>query len=571
MNIIKKVAKLLVLSVLIGSFASCGIGKMVKNADKISYTVKPDPLELHGDSVKIAVNGKFPEKFFHKKAELTITPVVKYAGGEKELKDIVFRGEKVEGGGNSISLREGGKFDANDRFVFVNGMEKSEVILRAKATYKSKSTPLPEYKLVEGTIVTPLLLKKDYKPIFIGDKFDKNPTVTQKANIYYLKDQWDVRAVELKSDEMSNLYNFIKTEAQNGSEFTKLDIYGYASPEGELSRNAKLSDNRANEAFKVVSNEFRKAKLNDLAKKEGFYNKITTNYEDWDGLKNMLQSSSISGKDQAISIINTYNDPEAREEEFRKLAAFDPIYDAYFPKLRRAEINLVAKLKVRSDAEILNLAKSNPSELGNEELLYASTLVSTDEEKLAIFQAHQKAYPEDYRGFNNAGGIMVKQGKIAEAKSEFEKANRIASNNPSVQNNLGVIAGFNGDKKAAENFFASAGSSPEVKHNTGNIAILNGKYAMATSAFGDACSFNAALAKLLEGNTSGALQTLDCSEDKDSAEGNYLRAVIGARSGNKDMMISNLQKAFAAKPALKEKAKNDLEFRSFISDLTNIN
>jgi outer membrane protein OmpA-like peptidoglycan-associated protein len=571
MKLFRKIATILSLAILFGAFTGCGIGKMVKNADKISYTVKPDPLELHGDSVRIAVNGTFPAKFFHKKAELTITPVVKYAGGEKELKDIVFRGEKVEGGGKSISNKEGGKFDANDRFFFVNGMEKSEVVLRAKVKFKSKSTPLPEYKLVEGTIVTPLLLKKDYKPVIVADKFDKNPTVTQKANIYFLKDQWDVRAVELKSDEMNNLYNFIKREAVNGSEFTKLDIYGYASPEGELARNAKLSDNRANEAYKVVSGELKKAKVKDLDKKQDFYSKITTNYEDWDGLKNMLQSSSISGKDQAISIINTFNDPEAREAEFRKLAAYDPIYDAYFPKLRRAEINLVSKLKVRSDAEILNLAKTNPSELGNEELLYATTLVQSDEERLAIYQAHQKAYPEDYRGFNNAGGILVKQGKISEAKNEFEKANRIAANNASVQNNLGVIAGFNGDKKAAEGYFASAGNSPEAKHNAGNIAILNGKYAMASASYGDACSFNASLAKLLEGNTSGALQTLDCSEDKDTAEGNYLRAVIGARSGNKDMMISNLQKAFTAKPALKEKAKNDLEFRKFISELTNIN
>ncbi len=549
---------------------SCGIKKMVKNAKDISYETTPNPLELHGDSVKITVNGNFPEKYFHKKATVLVTPVVKFNGGEKLLKNITLKGDKIEGSGQSISYTAGGKFTVKDQFLYQAGMEKSDIILRATIIYKGKNTELPELKIADGTIVTPLLLQPDYKAIAVGDKFDKNPTVTQKSNIYFLVDSWEVRNIELNSDEMSNLYRFIDKGAKDSSEFTSLDIYGFASPEGELTRNSKLSENRADEAFKVMQNRFNKAKMKDLAKREGFYKKTTTNFEDWDGLKGMLQSSSVEGKDQAINIINTIGDPEAREAEFRKMASFDPIYEAYFPKLRRAEINLVAKLKTRTDAQISALAASAPDSLGYEELMYAAGLTTELNQKMAIYNAFARRFPEDYRGFNNMGYIYVLQGKVNEAQAEFEKANRISANNPVIQNNLGAVAAMKGDKKGAATLFNNAGAAPEVSYNKGNLAVANGKYSEASAAYGSTCSFNAALAKLLAGNPSGANQTLDCSTEKETAAASYLKAVIAARNSDKEGVVSNLTKAISADKKWKEKAKTDLEFRKFTTELGSI-
>lgn len=570
MNKFTKAGLLFIIPITLLGVASCGIKKMVKDAGKISYEAKPNPLELHGDSVKVSVTGNFPAKYFHKKATLTVTPVIKYTGGEKELKSIILRGDKVEGAGQNITYTEGGKFSVSDQFLYVTGMDKCEVILRSTAQYKSKTTTLPEVSIAKGTIVTPLMLKKDYQASVAVDKFDKNPTVTQKANIYYLVDSWEVRNVELKSDESDNMNRFVERAAKDSSEFTKLDIYGYASPEGELSRNSKLSENRADEAYKVMLAKFKKAKLKDLEKKEGFYSKITTDYEDWDGLKKMLQTSSIAGKDEAMKVITSITDPEAREEEFKKMASFDPIYEAYFPKLRRAEINLVAKIKTRTDDQIRVAAIASPDSLGMEELLYGSTLLDSDDDKLKVFQSYARRFPEDFRGFNNTGVIYVKQGKINEAQQEFEKASKVAGNNAQVQNNLGVVAAMKGDRKAAAQFFAAAGTTAEALHNKGNLAVASGKYADATSNYGSECSFNAALAKLLAGNASGATQTLDCSDDKDSAEGFYLRAVIAARSNNKDGVVSNLTKAISAKSILKDRAKNDMEFAKYAAELAGV-
>jgi hypothetical protein len=554
----------------ISTFTGCGIGKMIKNAGNISYTVSPNPMELHGDSVKVSVNGIFPPKYFHKKASVVVTPVVKYKGGEKVLRDLNLSGEKLDGGDQRIIFSEGGKFSITDRFLYASGMENAELILRAKVSFKRKTTDFPEVKIADGTIVTPLLLQKDYKVISAEDIFDKNPTVTQKQNLYFLVDSWEVRNVELQSDETVNMNRFIDKAAKDGSEFTKLDVYGFASPEGELERNAKLSANRADEGEKLIMARFKKNKLKGYAEKEGFSNVVATDSEDWDGLRKMLSGSSINGKEAALNIINTVNDPQAREQQFRELASYDPIYSEYFPKLRRAEINLSAKLKVRTDEQIKSLAITAPDSLGMEELLYGASLQSNTNDKFKAFESFARRYPEDFRGFNNMGAIYFEQGKYAEAQAEFEKAGRIASKESIIQNNLGAVAAVRGDRKAASGFFTNAGGSKEVSYNQANLSVASGKYAAATSSYGDVCSYNAALAKLLAGNASGALQTLDCSNDKESAEGYYLKAIIAARGGNKNGISDNLSKAITKDAKLKERAKNDKEFLKFASELGTI-
>ena len=60
------------LSIAVGAtalLAGCnGLGKMVKKQNQITYDVKPNPLEMHGDSVVFSVSGKYPAKLFAKKS-----------------------------------------------------------------------------------------------------------------------------------------------------------------------------------------------------------------------------------------------------------------------------------------------------------------------------------------------------------------------------------------------------------------------------------------------------------------------------------------------------------------------
>ena len=68
------------------------------------------------------------------------------------------------------------------------------------------------------------------------------------------------------------------------------------------------------------------------------------------------------------------------------------------------------------------------------------------------------------------------------------------------------------------------------------------------------------MAQVLNGDNEGALQTIDASEDASSAEAYYLKAIIGARTSNQELMMKNLQSAINKDASLKEKAGKDVEF-----------
>jgi len=64
----------------------------------------------------------------------------------------------------------------------------------------------------------------------------------------------------------------------------------------------------------------------------------------------------------------------------------------------------------------------------------------------------------------------------------------------------------------------------------------------------------------LQGNLDGASATLDQSKEKEDALSYYLKAIIGAKKGDTNMMINNLKTAIQKDASLKEKAKTDMEF-----------
>ena len=74
------------------------------------FTVTPQVLEAVGGKVPATINGKFPEKYFKKKAVVEVTPVLKWNGGEAKGQSAVFQGEKVEGNDQTISYKVGGSY-----------------------------------------------------------------------------------------------------------------------------------------------------------------------------------------------------------------------------------------------------------------------------------------------------------------------------------------------------------------------------------------------------------------------------------------------------------------------------
>jgi len=59
---------------------------------ELEYTVTPNPLEMHGDSVRVNVKVKVPPKGIKKKIVAEITPTL----GSQTLESIKVAGEKIQ-------------------------------------------------------------------------------------------------------------------------------------------------------------------------------------------------------------------------------------------------------------------------------------------------------------------------------------------------------------------------------------------------------------------------------------------------------------------------------------------
>ncbi len=540
------------------------LSNMTKKASEVTYSVTPSPLEMHGDSVELNISGAIPPRFFNKKVSVEVTPTFVHEGGEITFEKIVLVGEDSEVEGQKIAFEKGGSFSYNDKIPYQDGLENGKLMASAVGKYKTKEKSFDPREVGTGTIITPMWAMDDDMVILGADNFNRVVPMDSKATLNYLVNSANVRGSELSDDDMKALGAWAKEMAGNPMfSFKGIDVVAYASPEGELSLNSNLADNRAKSGANSAKNILNRNRVKGTSE-SGFMNTMGKG-EDWDGFKAAMQATDIKDKDLILRVLEMYEDKSKREEEIRNMAAtFEVLQEEILPSLRRSEVTIKGELTAYSDDEIKAFSKSAPDTLSAEELLYAATLTEDMDEKANIYRSYSKLHAEDWRGPNNVGYVLMMQNKMDDAKAEFDKANTLSPNNPVVNNNLGVYERASGNnEKAMELYNAATGAGPEVGNNKGYLYLKMGDYTEAVSNYGSVKSFNAALATTLSGDNDAALQIIDASPAASTAAGSYLKAVIGARMNNQSMCVSNLKAATAADPSLKAKAKKDAEFTEY--------
>ncbi len=545
-------------------FSGCaGLKKMRDKASDVSYNVKPNPLETHKGEVSVTIDTKYPAKYFNKKAVVVATPVLKYEGGQKEFEPTTLQGESVKAN-NKVIPYAGGSYTYNGTIPYSPEMMQSELVIKMSARIKEK-TPLEFVtpKIADGVIATPTLVQVDPKAVMVGDKFVRITPESYKADIHYVINKYDVRPSELKSDDIKAFETALKdAKASGNKQFKGAQISAYASPDGPVDLNEKLSGNRGGSAEKYLKKAFKDNKITEAEAAE-FLSKLST-AEDWDGFKALMEKSDIQDKELILRVLSMYSDPVVREKEIKNIsAAYKEIADKILPQLRRSIMTVNVDVVGKSDEEIINLAKTDPAKLNEEEILYAATLTNSNEEKLAIYQAAAQNFPESYRAHNNVGYICMLLGKTSEAKAAFEKAKALKDDEVS-KCNLGAVALAEGDLKTAESLLSIGMSAGEAAtYNLGIIKIKQADYAAAVNYFGSKPSFNAALAQLLNGNNEKAIATLNELGDNAPAIVFYLKAVASARAGKEDGVLNNLRIAVGKDAKWKDYAKKDAEFLKF--------
>jgi len=525
---------------------------------KIQIETEPAMLAVQGDSIPVEIKGTIPESF-NKRAVIDFTPVLVYGDQSKQLETIYLQGEEVaeenQKPGALVIPATGGSFTYKTNVKYEPGMDVCELYVQPLSSVKGRTpSSLGDRKIADGLIMTSKRLNNTENVLVAAHGYERDIVVTESGTIFYVVNRHNLNLnYKLnKTDDAKAGLAEMKSFIDKGWEIKNIQINAWASPEGEESFNQGLSQRRSESAKSYTEKEYQKY-INEKAKELGvaveeidqdIEFKLGANGEDWDGFMQALQASDIKDKNIIANVVNSQPDPAKREQEIRNMTViYKEIEDDLLPPLRRAQISVNSFEPSLSDGEIAQFATSAPDSLSISELLYAATLTSDAGAKLNIYKTVISQYPNDWRGYNNAGYASIETGDYDAAANYFAKAKSIAGDNGIVLNNSGVIASKNMDYKTArKDYMAAQKKGVDVNYNMGIVKTAEGNYNGAINSFSSKkCDYNLALAHTLAGNYNAATSTLNCAEK--TPEVFYLQAVIGARTSNDNMVFENLQKA----------------------------
>ena len=524
------------------------------------FTTVPTPLETVGEQVPGTITGNIPAKFMVKNAKVTATPVIRWSNGEVTANPVVIQGENVRANGQVVSYDNGGSVTIPFSLLYQPDMAQSDLYLNFAVDQNGKLYNLPAVKVGYGVVATSTLASaKTVTPAVAKDNFQKVITEKYSADIHFLINQANIRANQTsKADYIDLNKRLQEANAAPNQEIAGITVNSYASPEGTIEFNTQLAEKREQNTTSLMENQLKKDKITE-------FGELTSSFtpEDWEGFQNLVEKSNIQDKDLILSVLKMYPDPEKREQEIRNLSAvFNELADQILPQLRYSRVMASINVIGKSDQELINLFNSDPKALTADEMLYIATLTDDNTKKMEVYNKACEIFPNDYRAFNDLGLTQYVDGDYDGAEANFAHAHRLNPSAKEPEMNLGLISMLKGDYTTANSQIGSAAGVPEAADALGVYYLAHGDVTKAINAFGDSKTNNAALAQILSQDYTTAKSTLGSIKHPDATT-YYLQAVLGARTNNENMVMSNLRQATKLDPKLLNRAKSDLEFSKY--------
>ncbi|MEG2278035.1 MAG: DUF3868 domain-containing protein [Odoribacter sp.] len=239
------------------------------------------------------------------------------------------------------------------------------------------------------------------------------------------------------------------------TEITGVTIHGYASPEGKYSNNIRLAQGRSEALKEYVNRLYR------------FKNKVFTvlsTPEDWEGLKNRVQTSTLKDKTRILSIIEGNDTPDIKEQKLKALGeSYRYMLNEWFPALRHSDYAVKYVVRDFNAEQAREIIQTRPQLLSLREMYAAAQLCERgSEEYNHIFETAVKMFPADPWANLNAAAMEIMRGNKEKAKEYLMKTDQ---NLPVVQNNLAAIALLEGECEQAEQYLSRATGIAEADHN----------------------------------------------------------------------------------------------------------
>ena len=293
-----------------------------------------------------------------------------------------------------------------------------------------------------------------YKRVIYSPEFRYVRPVAEAVKSYSLSGRafidFPVNRTELYPDYRGNRAELAKIIATIDSvrndkdiTITTLTIKGFASPEGKYENNARLAEGRTATLKQYVQQLYSFAP--DF---------IESDYEpeDWAGLREYVESSSLEHRADILAIIDDAAlDPDAKDWRIKSRYAseYKFLLTEVYPGLRHSDYRITYTVRSYSTAEeIRGIMLSTPQKLSLEEMfVLAQSLEVGSTEYNEVFETAVRMFPDN------------------------ETANLNAAN----------AAMMRKDYVSASRYLAAAGDSAEAVYARGVLSALQGDYADAES------------------------------------------------------------------------------------------
>ena len=565
-----------------------------------NVNVRPNPLEVHADSVKFTVSAGVPPKSgLTKKTNYNGKLVIKNNKKDFDMGAVSIPGSKypdIKKVGANVSVEVQKPFD--------NAMDGGMLTAVNKFSKGSKTKDLPNLDLAPCCITTSRLLceedvsMKDNKGggggkddgsryrsyIYSSYDYKSSEAVTLDAKFQFPQNVYDIQPSDYEQESIQKIGQFLEKKYMA----SKVTVKGFASPEGKFRRNQFLSIARSRQVQNWLKGQL-DAKGYKVQNDSTFFTVQTTS-EDWDGFKANLGQTSYSEdiKRQIIEIISAGYEEDEKEKRIMRLVGGANEVESILSPLRRATIVLEGKTSAHTDDNIKATldgfigGKVTSDSLKKyfssaDEMLYSVQFAGKDEDKIKVLEEFNKFYADEHRGFNNIGVLYVKLVNYDKAIAAFKSADGKKPNDNMVLNNLGVAYRETGNYAEALKYLEQAArlkETPETSYNLGIIYTKMAQYEKAIEQFDKAgteipcAKYNSGLCKLLLDDLAASKADLEAfiGMQKEHSLSYYLMAIVGAQSSDVNILTLNLKRAVQINKDLSPKALKDLEFRKYFEN-----
>jgi tetratricopeptide (TPR) repeat protein len=179
--------------------------------------------------------------------------------------------------------------------------------------------------------------------------------------------------------------------------------------------------------------------------------------EDWATLEKLIEASDVDYREEALEIIRSEENPDLREKKLKELQGGAPYMDMFanfFTKLRRSDYELHYTMIPFTIEEGKVKLETAPSQLSlNEMFLIAQTYPVGSPEFRKVFDIATSTYPDsEIANFNAAANAL----DISDVETAQKYMNPLETRDAAWYNNMGVLAGLQGNHDEAAGYFKKA-------------------------------------------------------------------------------------------------------------------